>query len=379
MAVQVDEVRKLVDFSPDDFLVTSFYLDVNAAEFPSPQHVEQSLDSLLHTAESQRKEVEADLSHDASESLRSDLEKIREFVQEKFERVDTNGLAVFSCAAQDFWEVIHMPTSVQSRVLFEHRPYVAPLATFLSHTKPTAVLLTDRQQARIITMKAGEVKEWTDFEDPVPQRSSQGGWSQMRYQRRSDHWAKHHVDHAAELVLKLEQHYPFDWLILGADEEALPDLKAGLHPYVKDRVIGDIHVRIDAPTSEVVDEARKVREQAEDNLIDQLMQQVQEYAGAGGRGTIGLEDTLQALNEQKVHILLVQEGYSEPGGECQNCAMLMIDQPPTCPACGGPVRAVENVVDSAIQKAFDLGSQVEVATELDKLAPIQHIGSIMYY
>ena len=379
MAVQTDQVRNLVDFAPEGFLVTSFYLNVDAGEFTSQDLLQTSFDSLIHDAESQRKEVEETLSHDAVESLRSDLDKIRHFFDEDFERQDTNGLAIFSCSAQDFWEVVQMPTIVQSRVIFGPRPYVAPIATFLSHTKGTAILLTDKQHARILTMKGGDVREWTDFEDFVPQRSTQGGWSQMRYQRRSDNFAKHHIDHAAELVLKLQQHYPFDWLILGTEAQYDGELQSSLHPYVKDSVIGTIRVRIDAPVSEVLEQAQEVREQAETQHIDQLMQQVQEYAGAGGRGTIGLKDTLQALNEQKIHILLIQEGYSAPGARCPSCGLLTPEQVETCPACSSQTEQVENIVDAAVQRALELGSTVEVATEFSKLEPIQFIGSIMYY
>jgi peptide chain release factor subunit 1 len=379
MAVQTDEVREIVDFSPEGFYVTSFYLDVNAAEFPDPDNIVKSMNSLVHQADTDRKEIKADLSHEAAESLRKDLEKIQEFIQNDFQREDTNGVAVFSCSRQEFWQVVQMFTRVENRVVFGPRPYVAPIASFLSHTKPTAILMTDKENARILTMKAGDVREWADIEDWVPQRTSQGGWSQNRYQRRSDNFARHHIDRAAELMLRLLQAYPFDWLILGAEEQYLSTIKNDLHPYLKDRVIGEIHVRIDAPTAEIVEAARQVREEAETRHIDQLIEQIQEYAGAGGRGSIGLKDTLQALNEQKVHIILVQEGYSEPGAECPSCGLLMGSQKETCSACGTETQTVENVVDAAIQRAMELGSIVEVATEIDKLQPIQCIGSIMYY
>ncbi len=377
MAVQTEEARDLAGFVPEGFLVTSFYLDVDADEFPAPESILHSFDSLRHEADMKREKVEETLSHDAMQSLRDDMEKIGHYITRDFKRVDTNGVAIFSCAAKDFWHVFEMPTRVQSRVEFTPSPYLAPLAEFLSHTKPTAVLLTDRQQARIFTMAGGHVKEWSHFE--VPTRSQGGGRSQMRDQRRSDNFAKHHIDHAAELVLKLEQHYPFDWLILGTDAEAKHDLDEGLHPYVKDRVIGHIRVRIDAGQEQVIEEARKVREEAEEHLVERLVAQVQEYAGAGGRGTIGLDDTLQALNEQKVHILLVQQGFSKPGSVCPDCGMLLAHQPETCPGCGGTPEKVDNVVESAIQKAFELGSQVEVATQYEQLEPIQYIGSVMYY
>jgi peptide subunit release factor 1 (eRF1) len=379
MAVQTEEVRDLVDFlAPEGFVVTSFYLDVNAGEFPSDDLLETSFDSTIHTAESVRKEIEETMSHDARESVRDDLAKIRDFMK-GLDRQDTNGIAIFSCSAHGLWEVFQMPTHVESRIEFGPKPYVAPLAAFLSHTKPTAILVTDKQNARIFTMKHGEVREWTSFEDYVPQRSSQGGWSQMRYQRRSDNFQQHHIDKGAELVFELDKHYPFDWLIIGTQQDKESQVVESLHPYVKDRVIGFIHVRIDADQQEVLDEARRVREEAESHLLDDLVNRIQEYAGAGGKGTIGLKETLQALNEQKVHILAVEQGAHAPGGVCPNCGFLTLGDSDTCPACSGQIEKVDNVVDLAIQRAMELGAKVEVATELEKLKPIENVGAVLYY
>jgi peptide chain release factor subunit 1 len=379
MAVQTQEVADIAGFqAPEGFVVTSFYLDVNAEEFPSEDLLDTSFDSTIRAAESRRKEIEDSMSHDAKESIRTDLEKIRELFKD-LDRTDTNGVAIFSCAAEGLWQVFQMPTRVQSRVEFGPTPYVAPLASFLSHTKPTAILLTDKQNARILTMKHGEIREWTSFEDFVPQRSTQGGWSQMRYQRRSDNFKQHHIDHATELVMKLEQHYPFDWLVIGTEQDNENQVVESLHPYVKDRVVGFIHVRIDADQQAVVDEARAVRDEAEAGLLDDLMTRVEEYAGAGGRGTIGLKETLQALNEQKVHILLVEEGTHAPGATCPNCGLLMLGEPASCSACNTEPRQVDDVVDAAIQRAMELGVQVEVATEYEKLKPIENIGAILYY
>lgn len=383
MAVETQDVRELVDYAPEGYLVTSFYLDVNADEFPAPEHVQKSLDSLMHTADAQRHDLESHLDHQAKESVRGDLQKIQQFFDIEsgpFKREDTNGVAIFSCSAEGYWEVYRTPTPLKSQVYFEPTPYVAPLATFLSHTKPTAILLTDREQARIFTMAHGEAHEIRDFEDYVPHRTEKGGWSQNRYQRRSDKWAQHHIDKAAELVLKLEQRHGFDWLIIGTEPNKRHDVEDSLHPYVRDRLIGFIDAGIDADEAEVLEKARRVREEVEERLIDDLMTRVQNYAGAHGRAVTGLADTLEALNEQRVHVLAVQQGYTNPGAVCPNCDMLFANQDiGTCPADNTPVERVDNVVDSAIQRAFQLRSRVEVATELDKLEPINCMGAILYY
>lgn len=145
MAVQTEDVRDLVDFAPKDCLVTSFYLDVDAGKLPSDDLLETAFDSAIHDAESKRKEIEESLSHDAMQSIRKDLEKIREFFSDGFDHRDTSGVAIFSCSGAEFWEVMQLPTCVDNHVHFGPRPYVSPIAAFLSHTKPTAILLTDRQ------------------------------------------------------------------------------------------------------------------------------------------------------------------------------------------------------------------------------------------
>jgi hypothetical protein len=160
------------------------------------------------------------------------------------------------------WPSNHL-APLQNAVYFEPRARVAPIAAFLSRSKATAILVLDKQRDRLITMTAGEVREWSNLEDFVPQRSDQSGWSQMRYERHSDHWRKHHVDHAADLTLKLLQHHPFDWLILGDEVQTESELEQDLHPYLRDRVIGHIHIRVDAELSEIVRRARELQDRVE--------------------------------------------------------------------------------------------------------------------
>jgi peptide subunit release factor 1 (eRF1) len=382
MAVQAqEEVRQVADFTaPEGFLVTSICLNIDAEAFPSPEQVLSNVNSVLHEAESKRKEIEETLSHDSAESLRGDLERFRElFGDGRFDREDTRGIAFFSCSAEGYEEVVRTTTPLENSVEFGSEAYAAPLAAFLSHSKPTAILLTDRKQARIITMAHGEVREWTDFRDDAPSYQKQGGWSQARYQRRVENFAKHHVDKGTELLLKLLQHYPFDWLILGTEVQVQHETEESLHPYVKDRLIGHISVRIDAPLEEVVERARELREEVEQSHIQRLIEQITEYAGAGGRATIGLKETLQALNEQKVHILLVEQGFAAPGSICSNCGMLMAEERSTCAACNEPATHVDDIVGAAVQKALRLGSVVEVALEPGQLDAVQQIGAVLYY
>src|SRR5450759_2960213 len=102
MGVPTHELRTLVDFVSDGYLVTSFYLDVNADEFPAPESIRQSADSALHSASEEFKERKKDLNHTAAESLRHDLHKIGHFVKAEDQRDGVKGLAILSCWDREF-------------------------------------------------------------------------------------------------------------------------------------------------------------------------------------------------------------------------------------------------------------------------------------
>ena len=168
--------------------------------------------------------------------------------------------------------------------------------------------------------------------------------------------------------------------MLGVEPEIEQDVDRDLHPYIKDKVVAKIHVRLDAPVDEIAKRAgEKARASAEDRLIDRLVERVRAGLGPSGHAAAGLPDTIEALNEKRVHILLFQEGFSHPGTECPNCGLLVPEQVDICPACEHQTRRVDNVVDAAVQRAIEQRAQVEVGVEAGQLDSIDSIGALLYY
>ena len=304
---------------------------------------------------------------------------MRDYVRNRYKRGHALGLALFSLSAAKFWHVEETPESVPVRVVFAPHPYMTPLVKAISRSKPLLLLLTDRQFARILLMDGLDVTEVEKSKDFVPHHSEQGGWSQARYQRHSDEWAKHHLSKVTQMVFELEQHEPFRWIVLGIEPEVEQDVERDLHPYIKDKVVAKIHVRLDATVDEIAERAAEARARAEDRLIDRLVDRIREGLGPGGHAAAGLADTVEALNEKRVHILVFQDGFSHPGAECPNCGMLVAEPVDVCPTCEHGTRRVDNVVDSGVQRAIEQRAQVEVAVDRGQLDPIHSIGAILYY
>ena len=56
-----------------------------------------------------------------------------------------------------------------------------------------------------------------------------------------------------------------------------------------------------------------------------LLEQVITLAHKGGAGALGLADTLAALQQGRVHQLLVDPALRQPGAQCAHCGAVVVE------------------------------------------------------
>src|SRR4029079_7880203 len=79
-----------------------------------------------------------------------------------------------------------------------------------------------------------------------------------------------------------------------------------------------------------------------------------------GKGTWGLENTLLALEERRIQLLIVHDQYRAPGKECIRCHMLFSDKPTACPSCGFELVLVPDLVDAMLERAVVQEAELEL-------------------
>ena len=80
--------------------------------------------------------------------------------------------------------------------------------------------------------------------------------------------------------------------------------------------------------------------------------------------------------------LVVHDRYRAAGGECLNCEMLLVAGVAECPACGGSVDAVEDIVDAALERAVvqEAGLELVRSDEGRALLPeAEPIGALLRF
>jgi peptide subunit release factor 1 (eRF1) len=363
-------IRELAGIRGESGPITSCYLDVDGRRLVRHQDVEHELDALLRGARERA---------NGHRSVHDDLSRIERYVRGGFERRGTRGLAIFASSANDLWEVIELPVPVRSQVVINNAPAVGPLESVVQDHEPIGVLLADRQRARLFLFQLGRLVEHSEMIDELPRDYDVRG---LRERGTPEHHveelAHQHLRNAARAAFDLYQDRGFQHLAIGAPDAIASELETALHPYLRERLAGRLHVAVGASEAAVREAAEAVEVEMERRKEAALVERLREAAATGRRGVAGLAGTLRALNERRVERLLVSDGYSRSGWRCPASGALHAVGPKD-PVTGEPMERVEDVVADAVEDALAGSVPVEICVGNADLDVLGRIGALLRY
>jgi peptide subunit release factor 1 (eRF1) len=309
-------IRELAGFTGTEAPVTSMYLDVDGRRFVRVQDVGPHLDGLIREA---RARAGSDgLSRSAQQSVEADLARMAEHVRGGLRRSHVRGLALFSCSAHDRWWAFELATPVRNRVVVNHTPYVRELEAAVARRQRLAVLLADRQRARIFLFELGALAERTELIDLLPRHDDdKGDLNRDQVAGHTAAAASRHLRRAAGAVFQIFREQGFDHLVIGAPEEICNALERELHPYVRDRIAARLSIAVGASEEEISQAAFGVEADIERARERVLVQRLRDALGTGHGGVAGLDAVLAAVVARRVDTLLVSDDFESPGWRCR--------------------------------------------------------------
>jgi peptide subunit release factor 1 (eRF1) len=168
-------------------------------------------------------------------------------------------------------------------------------------------------------------------------------------------------------------------LVLGGTDQNVSRLYDMLPKALQDQVIGSFSVDVGAPEGEVqsrsLDLIEEMAQQREIQLVEEMIAGWKRHSGA----VVGLSDTLEALQEHRVRLLLVAAGYEAPGYRCQHCRYLTLVEQKECPLCGGMMEQVPDITDTMVHRALEQDTAVEIVRDNAMLEEAGNIGALLRY
>jgi peptide chain release factor subunit 1 len=363
------ELKELAAYRSETTPVLSVYLNVDITQL---------------TAEQYRLALKGLLKSVAEEATRQDVEAVEQYVELEYDG-QGKGLAIFS--GENLWQAYPLDLPVGDLVHAGPQPYIRPLADYFDAYDRYGVVLVDREGARLFLFNQGTLQDATgmlgqELKEHTHGAAGRGGRSgRGSGQGRAapldghiDQVAMHNLRDIADLTQRFYSAGQCDRIILGGTDENRARFLSMLPRTLQDKVIGDVSIDMYASAAEVLDRTMSIIQRSVAERKAELVQNVIS-ASFNEKGSLGLANTLVAMQEQRVQTLVVSEGFGMPGSVCSHCGSLTLRETEECPVCGGEAHTAPDIVEHLVRRAIAMDVEV-VFAEDEALDQVGSIGAV---
>ncbi|HYB96738.1 MAG TPA: Vms1/Ankzf1 family peptidyl-tRNA hydrolase [Vicinamibacterales bacterium] len=238
------------------------------------------------------------------DSFDQDAERIRQYLASERDP-SWQGVAIFACAGAQLFEAIPLETPFDDHWMFVGSvPHLYPLAKLVDTYPRYAAVMVDTNKARILVFSLAATEREERIVNDKTRRSSQGGWSQARYQRRADNVHLHHMKEVAEALERIVREEHLNQIVVAADEVALPKLREQLPAHLAEKIVATVPLQRNAPGSALEDTLAEIWRKDAESDAEKVQELFDEWLGSG-LGVTGPEATLRAFELGQVEELII--------------------------------------------------------------------------
>lgn len=373
-----DSLRDLAGFRAQNGCAISLYVDLDPSVTPTPADFDTRVNALVDEIERSESARRPDLTHEQKEGLRADVQRLREFFDQEFEREGALGFGVFCAWLDNLWVPLPLSGRVPDAVKVNRSLYLAPLVSLVGRGEGALVVFVGRERGDLYRLRAGRLEELVEQTDETPGRHDQGGWSQARYQRHIDKLVQDHLKEVAEHVDHAVRRLRGPRVVVVASEETRPEFESALSNEAKKHVIGWTSAEAHATPAELLKQVEPLLEEWRGEQETETVERWREESGRNGRAAAGWGPTLEAASDARVELLLYADGVDRPAWECPACGRVA-SEGGACPLDGTEMERRDEGLDLAVHQTLSNGGAVRAVTARPDLDPVEGIGALLRY
>jgi protein required for attachment to host cells len=320
---------------------------------------------------------------DAVRHIEADRDRILAYLSGELEP-SVKSASIHASDADGLWEAHTFRTPFdEERLVVGPVPHLYPLVKLADQSPLYAVCVADCRQARLVVCGLGEVLTEEDFAGPEPiDQTRVAGWAEIRYQSRIEEHIQKNAREIVERLAKIVDKGEVDYVILGGDEPILGELRRHLTPAIREKLIDEERISIDAAGHEILKRTLQVVRDTEARDSRRLADTVIDRFRAGGLAVAGLGPTIEALNLEQVDQLLLADSFNgdHPGWQCAHCRVLGREPAPeACPFCEAPLPERVELREAMVRRAERTGRKVEIVESHAGLEALDGVGALLRY
>jgi len=368
------DIKKLAQIKPDDSLVLSLFININAKE---RRHSDIST-VVNHLIEEENKNL--NINRYEFKHFKPNIERIREFFDsDSFVQKENRSVAIFSKDAIDFFKVIYLAQPLADRIVYSSDFLIRPLLGYLDTYGKYLALLVDQSRGKFFEIEQGKITAYRYFRDEVPNKVKEGGWygyDEHHIERHIEDHLHQHYKKVAQKALVMLKKYNYDWLILAGQPETLAKFKKTLHSYTSQKLAAEIHINLTkAPTGEVEQQmfkaAEDVKRSEHENLTSEIMNKYPSKAA------LGFKEAEEALDRKAAYKLLMNTNLAKTFPTCNNCDYQAHEQN-ICPKCHADLSVLDEESNELVKKALFQNCEIHFL-ENELINRHQGIGALLRF
>ena len=368
-------IQQLAAFEPTAHPVLSLYLDLT----PN-QHGREQYSAFVRKALGERARSLRALSPER-ESIERDVARIETYLRDEL-RPTAKAVAIFACAGcGGFFDAVQLDAPIDRHWLFVGPvPHLYPLVRLVDQFPRYAAVMLDTHQARIFVFGLNAVEREQNVVNQKSRRSSVGGWSQARYQRRADNLHLQHVREVVETLERIVDEEQIAHLVVIGHEVAVPLLQDQLPQRLRDKLVDTIKLERGAPDRDVLQATLETLRINDAQTDAEHVAQMLDAWRAGGLAVAGPAATLEALQLGQVEELLIA---GTPDA-------ITLQTPKKVEITWGPLEVQTSqaeapddrrlvVADELVTRAQQTGARVRFIEDAALLEPVGGVGALLRF
>jgi len=307
------------------------------------------------------------LDRDEQNNFIKTIEEINEFLKKNI----SDNIAIFASNSHNFFTSILLHIEVNNSLIVDSSPYIRPLARILDELEPFTLILLNSNHAKIFSVYLGQIEE-KNISFDIMNKHKKGGMSQARFQRIRKGAIR---DFFSEVTEKLEK-ITDEKIILAGPGPAKIQFRDLLPKHLQNRIIDVIDVDID-DEKRLLKESMHLISESEKTDSHEAVEHLKQEILKDGLAVYGLDDTLRAVKNGIVELLIVEKDYKLKGCICEHCQIVKAGPIKDCPVCGEPVSEAD-VMEEIIEFAERTDAKIEF-TDDEEISKLGHIGGILRF
>ena len=237
------------------------------------------------------------------ESFDNDVKRIQEHL-ESMDASASQALAIFASSGSGLFEIIPLDAPLAEHSLFiSSVPHLYPLAMVAETYPRYAAVMLDTNKARIFVF-GGETEREKNIRGEKTRRTSKGGWSQARYQRRADNFHLLHIKEVVDTLQRIVRDEDIQHVVVAGADVAMPILRDQLPKDLTDKIV-EIGPQEDGETGSFLQRTMAALREKDAETDVEKVQELMEAWKSGGLGVAGPEATLSAFQLGQVDELII--------------------------------------------------------------------------